>query len=547
MSKPFWTRVTVLQSVVVFVVVFGGLMLTSWDMWKTPSKHFHFVDLAESFLAGRLDTDTPRRKKGGVSLPEDPPGLQEAVERQMSGGGWNDWVSYDEITLNSGETYKGVWPWKTRRAGQPGHDRRNRFVTLSGDWLEVDPGADLRRVCVEVPRFGSGQEEERVRWEVTGQIEELARHCAGEDGPGFGQCPMGQRRMACQVKRNFISFPPFPAVAMLPWVTLWHYHLNDVLFTLVFAALNAVLLLLLLRRLRDSGYVSRPDGQLWVLVFLFAFGTVSFFSSIRGEVWFTALVLGVTMHLLYLYFAFDLRSPFLAGVFAAFGFATRTPLLFATSFFFLQVMLQRVPWDKSGWVKRLRQVAAFAVPCLAVGVGLMLYNHARFGNPLEFGHRFLAEGTRQSIVDHGMFSAWFLPRNLAALFTNVPQFLAEPPYVQITGHGLALFAVTPAFFFLLWPRARGVAEVSAPRYRWSMMTILWASVAFTALPGVFYQNTGWFQFAYRFAMDYLPMLMVLLAMDRRRWGALFYVLVLMSIAFNLFGAITFNRFGQFYY
>ncbi|MEM9069631.1 MAG: hypothetical protein AAGE52_14050, partial [Myxococcota bacterium] len=46
--------------------------------------------------------------------------------------------------------------------------------------------------------------------------------------------------------------------------------------------------------------------------------------------------------------------------------------------------------------------------------------------------------------------------------------------------------------------------------------------------------------------DYLPLLFVLLAIGRRRFSVGFAALLVFSIAINLFGAVTFNRAGQFY-
>jgi len=541
------SKIHLLLGAAVFLVVFGGLTLTSWNYVKEPSPHFHFIDLAESFMQGRLDTVTPKRKKGGARLPDDPPGLQAAVDRQLSSGGWNDWVAYYEAVLDTGEVFKGVWPWaKRRKAGQKGHEWRSRFVTLSGDWTEFDRVRDVKRVCVEPPP--RSEKEARVAWDQRDRHDEESRACLEPGTPAAPRrCPRGQTRVTCLRKHHFVSFPPFPAIAMLPFVAIWHYHFNDVLFTLVIAALNAVLLFGVLLMLRRRGYVTKSTPHLLALVLLFSFGTVAFFSSIRGEVWFTALVVGVSLNLLYFYFATDLRSPLLAGLFLALGVATRVPLAFASVYFGLQLVLQREPWNRQGILRRLKQGLLFALPCLAVGAALMAYNWARFESPFEFGHRFLQDGNRDSIVDHGLFSFWFLPRNLSAALTNVPQFISDYPYVKITGHGLSLLATTPVFFYLIWPRREGARAHSRMRYGLSLHTIIWLTVAATAIPGLFYQNTGWLQFGYRFAMDYIPLLVILLAMDDRRPGKLFYGLVVLSFVVNLFGAVTFSRMGQFYH
>lgn len=542
-------RVTLWIAAGVFVVVFLLLLLSAWERVLRPSPHFHFIDLAESFMAGRLDTLTPYRLKGKPALPDDPEGLKEAVDRHLAEGGWNDWASYYEVVLPSGELFRGVWPWKDRKKGEKGYDMRNRFVTLSGDWLELDRNRELTSVCIDAPG-PRAKTEERNSWQQRTRYEQQREAClslVGEPALAPVRCEPGQRKVTCLTKRHFVSFPPMPALMMLPFVAIWHYNFKDVLFTLLLAALNATLLFLLLDKLRRVGYVNRTTRELLALVLLFSFGTVAWFCSIRGEVWYTALVIGVTFHILYLWLALDLTHPFLAGLVLALGVATRVPLAFASLLLLLQLILIRRPWDRSGILFRLRKGIAFAAPMLVIGGLLMLYNIFRFESPLEFGHRYLLEGTRASIVDHGLFSFWFLPKNLSVALTNVPQFVPEWPYVKISGHGLSILATTPVFLYLLWPRREGIRAATLGRYRFSLHTMLWITMGAVAMPGLLYQNTGWFQFGYRFVMDYLPLLIILLAMDSRKPGTLFYCLVGVSVLVNLFGAVTFGRFPQFYY
>jgi hypothetical protein len=56
-----------------------------------------------------------------------------------------------------------------------------------------------------------------------------------------------------------------------------------------------------------------------------------------------------------------------------------------------------------------------------------------------------------------------------------------------------------------------------------------------------YQNSGWFQFGYRFSNDYAVMLFVMLAIGVRRMGRVFWIAAVWAIAWNLIGAATFER------
>lgn len=479
----------------IFVVVAVVYSITSWNRVLEPSPHFHFIDLAQSFMDGRLDTDTPRRRRNQEPKPDDPKGFQEAVNRALTdekgnAQGWNDWASYRQITLIGGETVSGVWPWKD----ESGSKRKHEFVTLSGDTMVIDPDTDVAKGCGE------------------------------------------QSWKKCDETRYYISFPPFPAIVMMPFVALWGYFTNDVVITILIAAINAVIMLLMLQQLVRRGYSTRTTREHVWFVALFAFGTVTYFSSIRGEVWFTALVIGLSLNTAYLMAALDARHPFLAGLFLALGFATRTPILFAGMFFATQLFIP-ASGEHYPWMTRLKKVVLFALPCVAVGVALMIYNEARFERFGEFGHSYLAEGSRDSIRRHGLFSFWFLNRNLSAMLTNMPVFTATAPFVHITRHGLGLLVTTPVFFLLFRP---------IPGNRRLIVALL-ATILATVIPALLYQNTGWAQFGYRFSLDWTPFMFALLAVDARPITKKYIVLILFSILVNLFGAITFGRASAYYY
>lgn len=61
-----------------------------------------------------------------------------------------------------------------------------------------------------------------------------------------------------------------------------------------------------------------------------------------------------------------------------------------------------------------------------------------------------------------------------------------------------------------------------------------------------YQNSGWLQFGYRFSLDYMVLLIVLLALGNRPFRGGFYALLVFAIAVNTFGALTFGRVWEYY-
>ncbi len=329
----------------------------------------------------------------------------------------------------------------------------------------------------------------------------------------------------------YVSFPPFPAVLMLPQAALQGRAANDVLPTVLIAALILPLAFLTLGRLRAAGLSQRtPAEDVW-LVLCLAFGTVLYFSAVQGRVWFTAHVVGVALALGFVWCTVEARHAIGAGVCLGLAAMTRTPMAFMFPLFLFEA------WRMYGGDRRrfLAACARFAAPVVVIAVIGMAYNAARFASPTEFGHSYLAVRQQGQMEESGLFSYTYLARNLAVAFALLPQWSPDSPHIIIGGHGLALWFTTPILFFLLWPRQRGA-------WHWP----LWITVAAVALPSLFYQNSGWLQFGYRFALDYMVLLVVLLAIGGRPLGRAGKALIVVAIAINLFGAVTFARHNRFY-
>lgn len=364
--------------------------------------------------------------------------------------------------------------------------------------------------------------------------------------PGYAQ----NNDFAAYGGKWFVTFPPFPSVLLLPFVA-WAKTVEKVRDGQLFIWISGVgpaVLFLALEKLRRTGRSERTETASVALSLLFAFGTVYFFTSLQGTVWFAAHVVGVAISALYLLFALDAAHPALAGLMLGLGFLTRTPLLFAAPLFLFEgVRVAILPGraTTTSLVKRIdrrkliRALVLFAVP-LALCLSLALvHNRARFGRPFEFGYEYLTVAWQGRMKRWGLFNYHFLARNLGVVLTGLPFYdgLARTKF-QINQHGLALWVTTPLFLFLIWPR-------KIP----PLATALYVTAACVALPGLFYQNTGWMQFGYRFSNDFAIFLFALLAVTGHRFGRLFALAALWSVAVNAFGAATFDNgaYRRFYF
>ncbi|HEY4884061.1 MAG TPA: hypothetical protein VII08_10525 [Myxococcales bacterium] len=333
--------------------------------------------------------------------------------------------------------------------------------------------------------------------------------------------------------RWYVSFPPFPALLMVPFVALFGLSFNDVTFTLFFSAANVALLYRLLRRIQ-------PDRAGWEHVsfaLIYGFGTLAWSCGIRGEVWYTAETIGVTLTLLYLHAALGARHPILAGLAVACAAITRAPLAFSAVFFLFEALSPDGPveWgrlrDPARWRAALPKLVPYALAIGAVAVPMAWMNHARFGSFGEFGHSHLyANRVNEQVRRYGLFHYAFLERNLHDAFTRLPEIQLHPFRIGFNGEGMSLFVTTPLFLYLLAPRQK-------PR----LHRALWLTVALVAIPGFFYQNSGYYQFGFRFSLDYTPYLILLLALGGRPFTGLFWLAAFAGFAVNAWGAAVFNR------
>ena len=326
----------------------------------------------------------------------------------------------------------------------------------------------------------------------------------------------------------FVGFPPVPAVILLPLVLMFGRGTYDILATVILAALIPVLCLAVLQRLRERGLSTRsPHDDRWLAVLL-SFGTVVFFSAVQGRVWYTAHIVAVDLALLFVWASIDAERPGLAGILLGLAFLTRGPLLFMLLFFVVEM------WRTARW-RDVKRWILFAAPIVLFGMAGAWHNWARFGEAGEFGYHYLAVRQQAEIESYGLFSLHYLPRNLVAAFALLPDVRARAPYVRISGHGLAMWLTTPPLLLLPFVRPRGRFHLG-----------LWTTAAALAVWGLLYQNTGWVQFGYRFSLDYMVFLVLLLAVDSRPLTVFARTLIVVAVAINLFGAVSFGRSPQFY-
>ncbi len=369
--------------------------------------------------------------------------------------------------------------------------------------------------------------------------------------------------------KTYISFPPFPALLMLPLVAVAGAPENfrDGQFVVWLAAIAPAVLLLVLEKVRRTGRSSRTERENIVLSLLFAFGTVYFFTAVEGTVWFAAMVVGTGLSAFYVLWALDAERPALAGLALGLAYLTRPSVLLLAPLFAVEALrvsteggivlrnsatgvrelIGRVQWNPLA-----RRYAAFSGPIVVAFAVVAWTNWTRYhrATPLYFDHEFLTVGWHARMLKWGLFGYHFLAKNLGVALTSLPWLPAHAEARQfaapfkINEHGLALWFTTPLYFWLLWPKRFD----GHPDRKWLYGALI-LSAALPAAMDLLYQNPGWRQFGYRFSNDYAVLLFVLLAVGGRPMRGSFAAVAAWGVAWNVFGAATFDKsqFDRFYF
>lgn len=329
--------------------------------------------------------------------------------------------------------------------------------------------------------------------------------------------------------RYYQSFPPVPGLWMLPWVLLCG-GADAVPSNLVMA------LLALLCACGSYACCARaglsPAAASCLTLFI-SLGSNAFWLSTSGGVWFTAQILGLALALWGLFFA--QRSTPLSTALASLCMALAVGCrpFYAV---LLAVWLARLVWISRKDLSGKRLLAAL-LPAGLAAAGMMSYNLARFGNPLEFGHNYLPEFTRAA---DGQFSLAYLAENLRNLLRPVTLDSALQLHFAVF-NGFLFLVANP--LFLLWilrgasvlcRREPQTHTLPLPARGWFLLVVCLLLTALTCM----HRTLGGWQFGARYLVDLFPWVL-LWFLSRPQWqprtGA--WTLCGAAILFNLYGAV----------
>ncbi len=325
----------------------------------------------------------------------------------------------------------------------------------------------------------------------------------------------------------YVPNPPLPALILMPFAAIWGAEgINTVLLSITLGAINTVLVYLILESASNLKMI--PTGRsinLW-LTAVFALGTSHWWLSFMGQMWYISQLFTVLFSALAVLLALKKLSPWLVG--ASLGFAVLSrpnvfalwPFLFGITLF-LQQREKPIRWKPAlSWGIR----SALTV-CAAVG-GLLLYNYLRFQDFFDFGYVTIhgAAAIVDAVQTYGMFNIHFLPANIYAMFLKLPEmnFQNSCFHFSPSRDGISILAMMPVVVFMF------------RRFKLNYWTAgAWISVLLSTVMLLLYHNTGSWQIGYRYLLDFIPPVLLLLAFGLgTKTPSLFKVLSLLGIVIS---------------
>ena len=329
-----------------------------------------------------------------------------------------------------------------------------------------------------------------------------------------------------------------PALVMMPLVFFMGVSTSDIFFSVLLGAFNVSLFYIFLTEILSE---KRKGDAPW-LTLLFGFGTVYWWISILGDASFVAQTLSVTFMLFFTREVLIKKKSWRAGIWLGLAALSRPTTLFGILFYVIYIWL-----EEENWESRFRVFFSFLVP-FSVFIGIILaYNAFRFGALTNFGYDYVQGHPILTSIYHqyGGFNILYMPCNIyislfglpifnsgmLSLNTSICRHLA-PALTPFSASqmfffnplGMSAFFTTPAFILLFRKKKRNSLTRAA---FWGIVAII--------IPLWMYHNTGFLQFGYRYILDIIVFIFILLASNKREIFFVEKILIVLSVFINFLG------------
>lgn len=343
--------------------------------------------------------------------------------------------------------------------------------------------------------------------------------------------------------KYYLYWGPLPAIILTPIVFFFGTDISDIFYTAIFGAVNVFLMYCLFREFKQYIKIKLSDSDLILLTFCFAFGTIHFYLSTLGTVWFTSQIMALTAFIISVLLLFRYlnrnKSKYLVLSIFFLGFASLGKYTFLLSIPLYFGLLYREHRLTGFNILKLVSTLSFFIFLILV------YNTIRFGSPFENGLTSMAVNSKfyQDVERFGYFNFYYIGRNIYYFILNPIQLIPKLPIIKPDPEGNSILFTSPIFFLIIYGWYKRYFKFHKMIFR-----LLFISSLLMLFPVFLYYGVGWYQFGYRYALDIYPFLFLILLLIANKYKKITLLsLVIISILINVAGTFWMMDFGKYAY
>lgn len=267
----------------------------------------------------------------------------------------------------------------------------------------------------------------------------------------------------------YVYFGVLPAILLfLPFYAITGKYLLAAYGVFIFAALAMIVAVLLIKRIYLKWFKKLPFKLLVAAEIVLLFG-IGIFPTITSPRFYEVITIsGLFFAMMGLYFIIGINSKtkskkmklFVGCLSLALAVACRPTQIFTSLIaipFFISLLKEANQIDKTKNNSKAKHkelvdtLANILVPYMFIGVILMEYNYARFGNPFDFGEKYQLTLYNANETKLNIFSLF---QGVVTALFNLPLFKMDFPFVTSHQYSLPVYAhlyvedISAGLFFL---------------------------------------------------------------------------------------------------
>jgi hypothetical protein len=326
------------------------------------------------------------------------------------------------------------------------------------------------------------------------------------------------RDISAYYNNFYVYFGPLASILLMPFAFFFKDAFPQVVIGVASMMASFIAIYFISKKFRFNSLDS-----LWLSLF-FVFSTVLFSSGVINITAYQVEALGVPFILFAIWTYLSKKNPLVIGLLIGLATMTRFTLVLSITFFFFELLQKRFS---------MKQFVLMLLPVIMTLLLLGAYNNRRFHSFFETGYNYnisIHDNPIGKNLKYGDKSIMHIPANLYSFLIMAPEPLKDPssafvlkfPYLKLSPWGAAIWFTSPLFLLLLCRFRKGTYTISA-----GLTSIILTTPVFL------WYSIGYAQVGYRYALDFLPFLFLLLIPSlASKLSKTAIILIMIGIIFN---------------